>query len=147
MKKPRCKNVITFIVLIFMLACTVLPCLAYVITPYLSENHYGFDYSIPSGQTEWNGKEKDKIWDLDFVNGKECRFNVSILSTRYVSLTADLKKVNTLWFDTTVLSLTVSSSDTWKGELFNPEKSHGYYAKITATSDIGCNGRTSITLP
>lgn len=147
MRRFCTKSLFTLVALVLLLAMTVVPCFASAIELYSTTN--GFDYSIPTGQKNWDGKSSDKLWNLDSANGKECSFNVSVLSTRNIMVTGVLYEIITLFPDTKVATVYVTPTNEkwWDSSLFNPETGHSYYAVITASSKDGCNGRTSITLP
>lgn len=149
MKKFSLIKFVTLSALVVSLSLTVVPCLVSEVVPYLSENHQGFEYSIDEGETIWNGKDNNKYWGLDSADGKECMFNVSVLSNSYVEVTGTLKTVRPMWFDQTVKTVTVAGdSGAWNGILFNAGNGQTYYAVIkNSKKGIGCNGRVSITMP
>lgn len=146
MRRFCTKSLFTSVALVLLLAMTVVPCFASAMEMYSTTD--GFVYSIPTGQDNWDGKSSGKLWNLDSAKGKECSYNLSILSTRYITVTGELYEIITFFPDTKVATVTVSgSSGTWNSSLFNPETGHSYYAIIKASNKDGCNGRTSITLP
>ena len=144
MKTSKSKKAITILALLVTFLCTAIPCFADQFSATL-----GYDYSIPDQASFWNGKEESCFWNLSSTEGKECRFNVSILSTQNVSIVATLKTVVPLWFDGTVKTLSLSGSqNAWTGQLFNPDVDETYYAYIAKnTANVGCNGRVSVSVP
>lgn len=149
MKKSKLRKAITLFTLVVALSLTVIPCMANAITPYLSENHVGFNYSIPEQNSKWNGKDEDCFWGFSEDQEQECRFNLSILSSQDVSLTSNLNILNEFWFDETIDTIELSGSNSaWTGVHFIPDSDETYYATVTRKTDsVGCNGRVSVTLP
>lgn len=138
MKKFKIKHVISLTVLLVMLAVTLIPAFA--------ASTIGCDWNIGTGKTHWNGKDNGRIWDLGSASEK--RYNVSILSSRNVSVHGSIFCVNEWKPDEWVTEVRFSGANgAWKGVYFNSIYGHGYYSRITEAAGIGANGRTSVTIP
>ena len=106
MKKFKIKHVISLAVLLVMLAVTLVPALA--------ASTIGCDWNIGTGETHWNGKENGRIWDLGSPGEK--RYNVSLLSSRNVSVHGSIFYVNEWSLDTWVTEVRFSGANgAWKG--------------------------------
>ena len=119
--------------------------LAVTLVPALAASTIGCDWNIGTGETHWNGKENGRIWDLGSPGEK--RYNVSILSSRNVSVHGSIFYVNEWSLDTWVTEVRFSGSNgTWQGRLFVPESGSKYYSRITEATAVGVYGRTSVTI-
>lgn len=139
MKRKIVRNVLTLAVLIVMLTAVLVPSV-------LAAYEIGCTWSIPTGSTHWNGKnEPNGLWDLGYESEK--RYNVSILSTKIVSVHGSIFKVNQFASDDWITEVRFSNADTtWKGSRFVNDYGHAYYSRITEEKAIGANGRTSVTI-
>ena len=139
MKKFKIKHVISLTVLLVMLA------VAFVPSVMASAYHWGCEYSIPTGSQHWNGSENGNIWTINV--GTECRYNVSILSSRTVEVHGSIFKVVPKSDDLWIAQVRFSGSNgTWQGRLFVPESGSKYYSRITEATAVGVYGRTSVTI-
>lgn len=139
MKKSILKHVIAISVLVIMLAVTVVP------SAMAAAYNWGCEYSIPTGQTHWNGFDKGEKWTINVQS--ECRYNVSILSSTQVSVHGSIFKYNRLQPDQWIAQVRFSGSNgTWQGRIFVPESGSTYYSRITEETATGVYGRTSVTV-
>lgn len=139
MKRSIFKHVIAVTVLVIMLAVTVVP------SAMAAAYHWGCEYSIPTGQTHWNGWDKGQKWTIDV--GTECRYNVSILTSYEVGVHGSIFVYRRFNPDQWIAEVRFRGSNgTWQGRLFIPEAGKTYYSRITEETGIGVYGRTSVTI-
>lgn len=138
MKRRIARSALTLAMLIVMLTAILVPSV-------LAAYDLGCTWNIATGSTHWNGKTAPGgLWDLGV--GNEKRYNVSILSSRTVSVHGSLFKVVEYGTDLWITQVRFSNADsTWKGAYFNSEYGHAYYSRITEETAAGANGRTSVT--
>ena len=126
------KKLFALFMSVAMVACMAVP--AFAADVCVGE----YDYTIGSGSTTWNGKDKDKLFGLYAGNATWHVSNTNNTPT----VNAYLMKIRTLAPDKEVARMSTIGKQPKTATFV--AKDTGYYAKITASNNRGTTGRTWI---